>query len=41
MLAIEEGDIQVIDLWEDGDGNQGVRLYRRPALKVFRELLSD
>lgn len=41
MKAIEEGDIEVIDLWEDGDGQQDVRLYKRPALKVLRELLSD
>ena len=36
MLAIEEGNIEVIDLWEDGDGNRDVRLYKRPALNVLR-----
>lgn len=41
MKCIEEGDIEVIDLWEEGDGNQDVLLYKRPALKVLRELLSD
>ena len=41
MQAIEEGDVEVIDLWEDGDGNQNVRLYKRPALKVLRAMLSD
>lgn len=41
MRAIEDGDIEVIDLWEEGDGQQDVRLYKRPALKVLRELLSD
>ena len=41
MRAIGEGDIYVIDLWEDGDGDQDVRLYKRPALAVLRELLSD
>ena len=30
----------MIDLWEDDDGNQDVRLYKRSALKVLRELLS-
>ena len=40
MAAIEEGDLQVIDLKEDGDGNQDVRLLKRPAGKVLRELLS-
>jgi hypothetical protein len=31
----------VIDLWEEGDGNQPVHLYKRPGLKVLRELLAD
>ena len=30
MAAIEEGDLEVIDLKEDGDGNQDVRLFKRP-----------
>jgi len=41
MGAIEEGDIQVIDLWQEGDGRQDVRLFKRPAGKVLRELLAD
>jgi len=41
MGAIEEGDLQVIDLKEDGDGEQDVRLFKRPAGKVLRELLAD
>jgi hypothetical protein len=41
LLAIEEDDIEVIDIWEDGDGDQDVRLYKRPALKVLLVLLSD
>ena len=41
MAAIEEGDLEVIDLKEDGDGNQDVRLFKLPAGKVLRELLSD
>ena len=40
MGAIEEGDLQVIDLKEDGDGEQDVRLFKRPAGKVLRELLA-
>ena len=27
--------------WEDGDGNQDLQLYKRPALKGLRELLSN
>ena len=41
MSAIEAGDIKVIDLWAEGDCNKDVRLYKRPALKVLQELLSD
>ena len=41
MGAIEEGDLQVIKLKEDGDGEQDVRLFKRPAGKVLRELLAD
>ena len=29
MAAVEEGDLQVIDLKEDGDGEQDVRLFRQ------------
>ena len=41
MACIEEGDVEVLDLWEEGDGDQEVMLYKRPALKVLRELLAD
>jgi hypothetical protein len=41
MRCLEAGDIEVIDLWDEGDGNQPVQLYKRPGLKVLRELLAD
>ena len=41
MAVIEEGDLEVIDLKKDGDGEQDVRLFKRPAGKVLRELLAD
>lgn len=41
MRCIEDEDIQIIDLWEEGDGNQEVLLYKRSAIKVLRELISD
>ena len=41
MWAIEDGNIEVLDLKEEGDGDQDESLYKRPALKVLRELLSD
>ena len=31
----------MIDLWEEGDGNQPVQLYKRPGMTVLRELLAD
>ena len=37
MRCIEDEDIQIIDLWEEGDGNQEVLLYKRSVLKVLRE----
>lgn len=41
MRAVEDGDLQITDLHEDGDGIQDVRLFKRPVSKVLRELLSD
>ena len=41
MAAIEEGDLEVIDLKEDGDGEQDVWLFKRPAGKVLRDMLAD
>jgi hypothetical protein len=37
MRAVEQGDIEVIDMWEEGDGPQD----KRKVAKVLRELLSD
>lgn len=41
MGAIEQGDLEIIDLWKEGDGDQDVRLFKRPAGKVLRELIAD
>ena len=43
MAATEEGDLEVrvIDLREDDDEEQDIRLFKRPAGKVLRELLPD
>jgi hypothetical protein len=41
MRCLAAGDIEMIDLWEEGDGNQPVQLYKRPGMKVLRELLAD
>ena len=41
LACMEAGDIEVIDLWEEGDGNQPVQPYKLLGLKVLRELLAD
>jgi hypothetical protein len=41
MRAISEGAIEVHDMWVDGDGSQDVCFFRRPVLKVLRELMGD
>ena len=41
MRAVEEGDIEVIDMWEEGDGPQDNTFVKRKASKVLIELLSD
>ena len=35
MTAIEEGNLEVIDLKEDGDCNQDVRLFKQPVLTCY------
>ena len=41
MQAVEDGDIEVIDMWEEGDGLQDVSFVKRKVAKVLMELLSD
>ena len=41
MRAVEEGDVEVIDMWEEGDGPQDNTFVKRKASKVLMELLSD
>jgi hypothetical protein len=41
MRADEEGDIEVIDLWEEGDVPQDNTFIKRKAAKVLMELISD
>jgi hypothetical protein len=41
MKAVEQGDIEVIDMWEEGDGPQDNTFVKRKVAKVLRELLSD
>ena len=39
MHAVEEGGIEIIDMWEEGDGDQDVTFVKRKLEKVLRELM--
>jgi hypothetical protein len=41
MQAVEDGDIEVIDMWEEGDGLQDVTFVKRKVAKVLMALLSE
>jgi polyhydroxyalkanoate synthesis regulator phasin len=40
MRAVEDGDIEVIDVWEEGDGIQDVSFVKRKVAKVLMVLLA-
>jgi hypothetical protein len=39
--AIDSGDLEIISMHQEGDGAQKLELFKRPAEKVLRELISD
>ena len=41
MRAVADGDVEVIDMWEEGDGPQDNTFVKRKVAKVLTELLSD
>ena len=41
MKAVEEGDIEVIDMWEEENGLQDVTFVKRQVQMVLRDLTSD
>ena len=41
MKAVADGDVEIHDLWKEGDGDQEVKLFTRDVEKVLRELLGD
>ena len=41
MPDVEEGDIEIIDMWEEGDGDQDVTFVKRKLEKVLRELMGS
>ncbi len=41
MKAVEDDDIEVIDMWEEGDGLQDNTFVEHKVSKVLMELISD
>lgn len=41
MRAVDTGEMEVHDMWAQGDGEQDVRFYMRNVESVVRELLAD
>ena len=41
MRAVEDGDIEVINMWEEGDWLQDNTFVKRKVLKVLMELIAD
>ena len=39
--SIDSGDLEIISMHQEGDGAQKLELFKRPAEKVLRELISD
>lgn len=41
MRAVAEGEMDIHDMWQEGDGPQDVRFFKRKVEVVLRELLAD
>ena len=39
--SIDNGDLEIISMHQEGDGAQKLELFKRPAEKVLRELIGD
>jgi hypothetical protein len=39
--SIDSGDLEIINMHQEGDGAQKLELFKRPAEKVLRELIAD
>jgi hypothetical protein len=39
--SIDNGDLEIISMHQEGDGAQNLELFKRPAEKVLRELMAD
>ena len=41
VLAVEDGQMDILDMRQEGDGEQDARFFKRKADVVLRELLAD
>ena len=41
QASIDSGDVQIINMHAEGDGEQVLELFKRPVEKVLRELVGD
>lgn len=41
MRAVADGQMDILDMWQEGDGQQDVRFFKRRVEVVLRELLAD
>ena len=41
QASIDRGDVQIINMHAEGDGEQALELFMRPADKVLQELMAD
>ncbi len=39
--SIDSGNLEIITLYQEGDGAQKLDLFKRPVEKVLRELMGD
>ena len=39
--SIDSGDLEIINMHQEGDGAQKLELFKRPAEKVLQKLISD
>jgi hypothetical protein len=41
MRAVNDGEMDIHDMWQEGDGEQDVRFFKRKVEVVLRELIAD
>ncbi len=41
QASIDSGDVQIINMHAEGDGEQVLEMFKRPVEKVLRELMAD